>query len=99
MTDNTSDPKIQELFSSENEKIDGVSTFKGDNWKSTGAFLLEFSKDGKLTEIIVDDYIPLNNDNEPLYARGGPNGNEIWICILEKAYAKLYGDYSNIKSG
>jgi len=99
MTDIPNDPKIQELFSSENEKIDGVSTFKGDNWKSTGAFLLEFSKDGKLTEIIVDDYIPLNNDNEPLYARGGPNGNEIWICILEKAYAKLYGDYSNIKSG
>lgn len=36
---------------------------------------------------------------KPLYAAGGPDGNEIWICMIEKGYAKLYGNYSNIQAG
>lgn len=35
----------------------------------------------------------------PLYSRGGTEGNEIWIGIIEKGYAKLYGDYSGICAG
>jgi predicted transcriptional regulator len=27
------------------------------------------------------------------------DGNEVWIGIIEKGYAKLYGDYSNICAG
>lgn len=41
-------------------------------------------------EIIVDDRIPVRG-RTPMYSRG--NGNELWVLLLEKAWAKLYGSY------
>lgn len=41
-------------------------------------------------DIIVDDKFPVQG-NEPLFTHG--NGNELWVLILEKAWAKLYGSY------
>lgn len=41
-------------------------------------------------EVIIDDKIPCRG-RTPLYSRG--NGNELWVLLLEKAWAKLYGSY------
>ena len=58
----------------------------------------------KFVRISVDDRFPCS----PLSgkgARGGkplftnPNGGEIWVCLLEKAFAKLSGSYANIEGG
>lgn len=103
-TDATGDTKITNLFKSEREDAEGpdsyeLNPFDGNKWKSVGAFLLEFCKDGKPEYIIVDDYLAFGPDDLPLFSKGGPDGNEIWIAILEKAYAKLYGNYSNIEAG
>lgn len=35
--------------------------------------------------IIVDDNIP-TRDGKPLFAK--PNGKELWVVLLEKAFAK-----------
>lgn len=41
-------------------------------------------------EFIIDDYIPCFSVNKgPAFTRS--NGNEIWVLLLEKAWAKLYG--------
>lgn len=50
-----------------------------------------------MQEILVDDYVPVNKSNKPLFCQ--PNKNEIWVLLLEKAWAKAHGSYANINSG
>jgi len=49
---------------------------------------------GDIKEIVVDDWIPINTYNEPLFCQ--LNGNEFWVTIMEKAWAKAHGSYANI---
>ena len=53
---------------------------------------------GVLREVIVDDYIPVNQQGDPLFAKP-TGGNQIWIMILEKCWAKLHGSYGSIIGG
>jgi hypothetical protein len=61
--------------------------------------MLKFHKAGEFQYIIVDDWIPYNNMGQPAFTRGGDDSLEMWPAILEKAYAKLYGSYTNIEAG
>jgi hypothetical protein len=63
-----------------------------------GFFELIFFIDGEYQIVIVDDYIPIDKrTKKEVYAR--PNKNEIYVCILEKAWAKINGGYVNIIKG
>ena len=42
---------------------------------------------GKFQIITIDDYIPVVNGT-PMFAK--PRGGEIWVCLLEKAFAKFW---------
>lgn len=42
--------------------------------------------------VIVDDYLPLNSENKTLFAAPGTD-KSLWVTILEKAFAKYYGNY------
>ena len=47
---------------------------------------------------VFDDYFPcLSKNSGPAFSRG--NGSELWVLLLEKAYAKAYGCYQNIEVG
>lgn len=50
-----------------------------------------------MREVIVDSYIPVDSNDEPVMAKA--HGPELWVIILEKAYAKLNGGYLNIQNG
>jgi len=53
---------------------------------------------GEWTDIVMDDNVPcFADDKTPVFSKG--NGNELWVIFLEKAWAKLYGSYSNIEAG
>jgi hypothetical protein len=45
----------------------------------------------------VDDYFP--SANEKIVFSKSLNANEMWVSLLEKAYAKLYKSYEAIESG
>ena len=50
--------------------------------------------------VIVDDYLPVKKGtNELIFAHSKPEKNEIWISLLEKAWAKVNGGYANIIGG
>ena len=54
--------------------------------------------DGEKRIVIIDDNIPvLKSDKKPCFAR--PNGHELWVMLLEKAWAKINGGYLNIIGG
>ena len=46
--------------------------------------------------VLIDDYIPCIRKN-PCFSSA--NGNELWVTILEKAWAKAHGCYSRIIAG
>eukprot|EP01129_Flabellula_baltica_P016956 TRINITY_DN9254_c0_g1_i1.p1 TRINITY_DN9254_c0_g1~~TRINITY_DN9254_c0_g1_i1.p1 ORF type:complete len:998 (+),score=248.60 TRINITY_DN9254_c0_g1_i1:24-2996(+) len=56
-----------------------------------------FWKDGEWKLITVDDRIPCKR-GRPCFARCR-DLNELWVPLVEKAYAKLHGSYENIESG
>jgi hypothetical protein len=54
-------------------------------------------KNGERQTIIVDDHIPCDSDSEPCFSAA--NGNELWVMLLEKAWAKIHGSYERIIGG
>ena len=63
-----------------------------------GYYEVVFNLDGQWKVIIVDDYIPCNKTtNKPIFSK--PKNNELWVLILEKAWAKVNGGYLNIVGG
>lgn len=51
---------------------------------------------GKWKAIYLDDYIP-TYANRPAFS--GYSGNDMWVTLLEKAWAKLYSSYRRISAG
>jgi hypothetical protein len=53
---------------------------------------------GVPTQIVIDDYIPVFADtHRPVFCKA--TGREIWVVLLEKAWAKLKGSYGAISAG
>ena len=57
-----------------------------------GIYKFQFYRMGEWHDVIIDDQIPLQYSARP------ENG-ELWVPLLEKAYAKFFGNYHNIVGG
>ncbi|PHT29273.1 Calpain-type cysteine protease DEK1 [Capsicum baccatum] len=53
---------------------------------------------GRLVPVVVDDWIPCESPGKPAFATSR-KGNEMWVSLLEKAYAKLHGSYEALEGG
>ncbi|XP_033727036.1 calpain-D-like isoform X2 [Pecten maximus] len=62
-----------------------------------GAYHLRLCKDGCWKIVLVDDAFPCDTSNRFLYSRG--KRNQLWIPLIEKAAAKLFGCYQALASG
>ena len=72
--------------------------FNSINISSNGYYEIKLKIENKITIITLDDYFPYNiKTNMPLFCK--PYKNEIWVMLLEKAWAKINGCYLNIDNG
>jgi hypothetical protein len=58
--------------------------------------LLKFWINGVETPVIVDDYLPVRNGK---CAFAACKGDEMWVSLLEKGWAKLHGSYQRTEGG
>jgi calpain-15 len=72
--------------------------FVSDQVNEYGLYGIKVCDVGEWKTVLIDDLIPcLPDTKEPVFTRG--NGSEIWVLLLEKAWAKIYGGYARIESG
>lgn len=64
---------------------------------TAGVYKLRLCKNGEWVTVTIDDYIPCYPEGEPLFAKC--HGNELWVMLLEKAFAKLHGNYYLLRGG
>jgi hypothetical protein len=59
-----------------------------------GIYVLRFFKDFGWTYTIVDDRLPCKVEGEPelIYSQC-TSPTELWVSIIEKAYAKIHNNY------
>ena len=54
-------------------------------------------KNGEEQYVRLDDYFPCKPNGSTIYARA--KGSELWVLLLEKAFAKLCGGYDRLRAG
>ena len=64
---------------------------------AAGIYMVRFFINGNETPVIVDDFLPVKANGQPAFAtcRDG----ELWVSLLEKAWAKLHGTYARTEAG
>ncbi|KAH9601191.1 Peptidase C2 [Trypanosoma melophagium] len=83
---------IRRMFS---HPVDPETTAKE---RAVGAYRVTFNKNGWWENVIVDNYLPVVGGRAK-YAKSANDPCEMWVSIMEKAYAKLHGSYANIIAG
>ena len=64
------------------------------------AYGIYFFINGKWKLVLVDDYFPyMTNDYVKMLCFGFSLSEELWVSLLEKAWAKIHGSYIKIGSG
>ena len=72
--------------------------FKTKEVSEIGLYEIAMFIDGEWQIVIVDDFIPMSKQTDEC-AFAKPNINEIWVIILEKAWAKVNSGYLNTIGG
>ena len=62
-----------------------------------GIYMVIFYLNGQETPVIIDDHLPVNRNGKPAFATC--RDAELWVSLLEKAWAKLHGTYARTEGG
>ncbi|CAM9380169.1 unnamed protein product [Ectocarpus sp. 6 AP-2014] len=94
------------------ERADLIGRVVGSNGPladELGCFEVNLFKDGRWESVVVDSWLPCKDparlkgkekglDYLPAFAKAF-NNNQIWPCIVEKAFSKQHGSYDAISGG
>ena len=75
---------------------DIANLFYTKNINKAGCYLVYFYINGVRRGVIIDDYLPCKN-GKPVFAQS--RESELWVNLLEKAWAKLHGNYQRVEGG
>jgi len=68
-------------------------------FRSIGLYVLRFFKNFQWVYVVIDERIPIDlKTKQPVFGRC-KDPHELWVALIEKAYAKLHGCYENLISG
>lgn len=67
------------------------------DYNKEGIYKIKICKNGEWVTVTIDDYIPCRYNGGPMFSRGA--GSELWVMLMEKAYAKLHGSYQALSAG
>lgn len=62
-------------------------------------YCLRFFKDFSWRYVVIDDTLPVNRDTDEILFARCTKQQELWVPLIEKAYAKLSGCYQATTSG
>lgn len=70
-------------------------------FQAYGIYVYRFYKFNQFVYVMIDDKLPVNKQNELIYASSvsDPSSSEFWLSLLEKAYAKVNGCYQALNYG
>ena len=66
-------------------------------YPAEGLFAVQLYVKGKPEIITIDDYLPFYGSS-PYFVKKSNDG-DFWMAFMEKAFAKLNGNYENIAAG
>ena len=73
------------------------SLFLTQELNAAGCYALQFRINGVPKVVVVDDHFPTKinkaGDVALAFAKSSKGENEIWMLLVEKAYAKICGSY------
>ncbi|XP_069110491.1 calpain-2 catalytic subunit-like isoform X2 [Argopecten irradians] len=64
-----------------------------------GMFHCRFWRYGIWDDIYIDDFLPIVYGDKVYSAHSATNENEMWVALLEKAFARSYGSYEAVTGG
>lgn len=68
------------------------------NYSKEGIYIVALCINGIWEDVLIDDYFPCRPDNrKPAF--NSSKKNELWVMLVEKAWAKVHGGYMNIAAG
>ncbi|XP_028759629.1 calpain-type cysteine protease DEK1 [Neltuma alba] len=67
-------------------------------YNEEGIYTVRFCVQGEWVPVVVDDWVPCESPGRPAFATS-KKGNELWVSIVEKAYAKLHGSFEALEGG
>eukprot|EP01060_Flectonema_neradi_P028380 TRINITY_DN3813_c2_g2_i1.p1 TRINITY_DN3813_c2_g2~~TRINITY_DN3813_c2_g2_i1.p1 ORF type:complete len:815 (+),score=216.52 TRINITY_DN3813_c2_g2_i1:49-2445(+) len=74
------------------------SCFENGQDPDLGLYRVSLCKNGWWQTVVVDDWLPCSGP-KPAFARNRDEPNEIWVSLIEKAYAKVHGSFGAIMTG
>jgi len=70
-----------------------------DSHEYAGIFHFRFWKFGEWIDVVIDDMIPVDEEDNFIYCSNAKDKNEFFVPLLEKAYSKLHGCYAFTDGG